>query len=583
MTTSLPAPQPKGSQKLQSVEYVWNLPSGIIPGALAATVLSLGAIAGSVYLRYGNFNLTQIPLNTETLSSSNLIGKQISFYRAPDSLYHIEFEISQNGQSTPILLSPVDLRLMIPQIPASIRENQTLTQWFLTEQEFNRQRVIFPAGSPEIHLRDRFMGYDPQDLSISLTNNCLGAGYWEVAIFAQNPDGQQKIYQGYFDFPKGAYARLVSELNGVAYWNHAPSIEPWPGFDFYSGMPFNLDSLRTVKRRYLIDAQDLNNENIFAINEQLSKAKLMVFNQPLDSVKTWEDLRQANPKFQTFVPPGIYHPDRLWTTDYSQIAHLQSATAKTIESPLADEKLLELELILKSQSGKIRKFVVSGLDWHQIPQVSTDRYDRGLYIPIGFAPKFTENYQQLKQNLPHQSPLFSVMLDGYNLAMNYRQDIGLNGLVVHRDIQNPHKLHFYFMSYERITLVSHYVLDLTQWVLMEYPEPEAMSAIKNLEHIPSMAISQVDLNQKVYTQLDQAWQENPQFKQRLIYRVFVDSQGRITGYLPSSPEAQDWVNNTPFSDLSLIADFEGTSLNSFRVVLTPMGGIEVSPWWGWNG
>lgn len=278
MTTSLPAPQPKGSQKLQSVEYVWNLPSGIIPGALAATVLSLGAIAGSVYLRYGNFNLTQIPLNTETLSSSNLIGKQISFYRAPDSLYHIEFEISQNGQSTPILLSPVDLRLMIPQIPASIRENQTLTQWFLTEQEFNRQRVIFPAGSPEIHLRDRFMGYDPQDLSISLTNNCLGAGYWEVAIFAQTPDGQQKIYQGYFDFPKGAYARLVSEINNVSYWNHAPSIEPWPGFDFYSGMPFNLDSLRTVKRRYLIDAQDLNNENIFAINEQLSKAKLMVFN-----------------------------------------------------------------------------------------------------------------------------------------------------------------------------------------------------------------------------------------------------------------------------------------------------------------
>ncbi|MDJ1176524.1 hypothetical protein [Roseofilum capinflatum] len=583
MTTHLPAPQPQRSQTLQSVEYVWNLPPGAIWAAIATTLLSLSAIAGAVYLRYSNFNLTQIPLNTEPISSSNLVGKRISFYRTSDSLYNIKFEISQNGQSTPILLNSIDLQLMIPQIPASLHGNQALTQWFLTEREFNRQRVIFPAGSPEIHLPDRFMGYDAQDISISLTNNCLGAGYWELALFAQTPDGQQKIYQGYFDFPQGAYARLVSELNGVPYWNYAPSIEPWPGFNFHRGMPFDLDSLRTVKRRYLIDAQDLNNENILALNEQRGKANLMVFNQPLDSIKTWEDLRQANPQFHTFVPPGIYNPDQLWTTQYSQISHLQSATAKTIESPLADQDLLELELIFKSQSGKIRKFILSGLDWHQIPQVSTDRYDQGLYIPIGFAPPFTENYQQLKQNPPHKSPLFSVMLDGYNLAMNYRQDIGINGLVIHRDIQNPHKLHFYFMSYERITLVSHYVLDLTQWVLIEHPEPEAMSAVKNFEYIPSMVLSQVDLNQKVYTQLDQGWQENPKFKQRLIYRVFVNSQGIITGYLPTSPEAQNWVNNTPLSDLSLVTDFENTNLNSFRVVLTPMGGIEVSPWWGWNG
>jgi len=582
VTTTLPTPQSKNTQPVQTVKYVSNLPHGVIPCALAASVLSLSAIAGFVYLRYGNFNSTQIPLQTESVQGSNLVGENISFYRAPNSLYNIEFEISQNGQSTPILLNNVDLRLMIPQIPASIRGNQALTQWFLTEREFNRQRVIFSAGSPEIYLPDGFMGYSSEEISIAVTNNCLGAGYWELAVFAETSEGKQKIYQGYFDFPKGAYSRLVSELNGVSSWDHAPSMEAWPGFNFYSGMPFDLDAIRTAKRRYLVDAQDLKHENILATNEQISKAKLMVVNQPLETLETWEDLHQANPKFQSFVPPGIYNPNKLWKTDYSQISHLQSATAKTIESPLANEELLELELTLKSQSGKLRKFIVSGVDWHQIPQVSTDQYDRGIYIPIGFAPPFTDNYEQLKQNPPHKSPLFSVMLDGYNLAMNYRKDIGINGLVMHRDIQNPHKLHFYFMSYERITLVSHYVLDLTQWVLMEHPEPEAMSAVKTFDYTPSMALSQVDLNQKVYTQLDQAWQTNPQFKQRLTYRIFVDSQGVITGYVPSSNEAQDWVDNTPLSDMSRASEFDDRGIDSFRVVFTPRGAIEVSPWWGWD-
>ena len=44
--------------------------------------------------------------------------------------------------------------------------------------------------------------------------------------------------------------------------------------------------------------------------------------------------------------------------------------------------------------------------------------------------------------------------------MNYRQDIGLNGLVMHRDLADPNVLHLYPMSYERITLVGHYVVDL---------------------------------------------------------------------------------------------------------------------------
>lgn len=430
MTTHLPAPQ--SSPQLQRVEYIWNLPPRIISAVIGASLLSLTAIAGSVYLRYGNSNLTQIPLKTETLKNSHLVGENMSFYLGKNSLYNIQFEISHKGESIPIRLENIDLELMIPQIPDILQGNQELTQWFLTEREFNQQQVIFPAGSPEINIPHGFMGYRPQDISITLTNNALGAGFWELALFAQTSAGKTQIYQGYFNFPKGAYRHLISQLNGVSYWHYAPSLENWPGFDFYQGMPFNLEALRTVKRQYLIPTQD-----------------------------------------------------RLSKTDYPQISQLQSASAKTIESPLADEELLELELIFKSESGKIRKLIISGLDWHKIPQLSTDDEDQGLYIPIGFAPPFRQNYQQLKQNPPQKNPLFSVMLDGYNLVMNYRQEVGINGLAIHRDLRNPHKLHFYLMSDKQMTGVSRSVLDLTQWVLIEHPEPEAMSVVKTFEPLPS--------------------------------------------------------------------------------------------------
>ena len=51
-------------------------------------------------------------------------------------------------------------------------------------------------------------------------------------------------------------------------------------------------------------------------------------------------------------------------------------------------------------------------------------------------------------------------LDGENRVIDYRKDIGLNGLILHRDALNEALLHVYILSYERITLVGHYVIDL---------------------------------------------------------------------------------------------------------------------------
>ena len=44
--------------------------------------------------------------------------------------------------------------------------------------------------------------------------------------------------------------------------------------------------------------------------------------------------------------------------------------------------------------------------------------------------------------------------------MDYRGDVGINGLVLHRDVDDPNLVHLYLMSYERIVLVGHYVVDV---------------------------------------------------------------------------------------------------------------------------
>ena len=101
-------------------------------------------------------------------------------------------------------------------------------------------------------------------------------------------------------------------------------------------------------------------------------------------------------------------------------------------------------------------------DLAKLPQLNPEQYSTGLYMPLGFGTPFTQDYADLEAQPPQTSPFFTVLLDGENRLLHYRKQVGINGIVLHRDAQNPHILHLYPMSYERITLAGHYMLDLTQ-------------------------------------------------------------------------------------------------------------------------
>ena len=66
------------------------------------------------------------------------------------------------------------------------------------------------------------------------------------------------------------------------------------------------------------------------------------------NIRTWEELRQADLKFQSFVTPGIYDEDQLWDSDFSQLAKVVGATGRQIRSPLTDASLVEVQVNFES-------------------------------------------------------------------------------------------------------------------------------------------------------------------------------------------------------------------------------------------
>ncbi len=418
-------------------------------------------IAGSGLLlfvnRYSNKNIEQIALHSPE-EDATFVGSNISFQVGENYQTDVTFDIAGPDGETTLNLRDIDLARFIPQVPEFAQDDPALTRWFLTEREFNRQRVIFAAGSEHIDIPGGFAGYSPDQLSIGLTNNCLGAGYWELAIYAETPTGRETVYQGYFDFSRGAYADMVSELNPTSYWKQARTMEAWPGFGFLKGTQFNLSDFRNVINETEVPATDFADEEIMAFGEQDKKSNLIVGEI---AGPTWADLRASDLQFQSFVPPGIYEESKLWGSDYSQIETLDTVIGREIESPLTTEPLKEVEMVFDGSEGT-RKLILTGLDMEAIPQLAAENYSDGIYMPLGFGTPFTQDYEDLKRINPAEHPFMTMVLDGDNRVVDYRIDIGLNGIVLHRDETNPDILHIYPMSYERITLVGHYTVDLSQ-------------------------------------------------------------------------------------------------------------------------
>jgi len=98
-----------------------------------------------------------------------------------------------------------------------------------------------------------------------------------------------------------------------------------------------------------------------------------------------------------------------------------------------------------------------------------------------------------------------------------------------------------------------------------------------------------DLNQKLYSTIRQNWSNRPTFTSELKYRVAVNKEGVIADYEPLNQVAFDHFRETPLPQLfqsvygsNVAAPNNKEPLAHFKVVFTPKGELEVTPFSGYR-
>lgn len=230
------------------------------------------------------------------------------------------------------------------------------------------------------------------------------------------------------------------------------------------GIPVNLDLLRKVIDEKSIPISFSPTEKIIASGEQKRKTRTTL----ATNLTTWDNFfdNQHDISFASFIPPGFYAHNKPHGNQYSRIGKLEQAIFRNIQpanskSSRVKKHLQEIELSFRdTKTGEQNKLLIGGINLKELPALAVSDYDKGLYMPMGIGvPPFYQSYEELKTHNPAKSPYFSMLLDQENKWIDHH-DLGVDGPVLHLDLDQPNLLHLYLLSYERNTLIAHYQFDL---------------------------------------------------------------------------------------------------------------------------
>lgn len=368
---------------------------------------------------------------------------------------HFDFIIEPtNSETAKIVFKNIDVSLMTPSEPEWTRGDPNLERIALIDRQWNRQQVSFPLNSDDLEVTGGD-GFERGHLySAELSKNCLNAGLWETLLFTHENGQKALYYQNWFTFPLGHYKRIFESNTRTSYRKHWYKLEHWSD---PSGTPVDLEKLREVKTERKIPVIFDPAEAIVAAGEQLRKRRTVIG----INIRRWSDFvsEKVDVGFAQFIPPGRYSVNNIWKNEYWRLVKVDGAILRDIRSPAQPLKpLQEIEMIFEDKRGNKNRFIVSGFDLNGLPQLGGADYPQGLYMPMGIGvPPFFQIYDELKKNPPDHSLYFSVMLNSKNKWINHHK-VAIDGQVMHRDEKTPDLLHIYLLSYERHSLISHYVL-----------------------------------------------------------------------------------------------------------------------------
>jgi hypothetical protein len=370
---------------------------------------------------------------------------------------HFDFVLEPTNEKTAkIVIKNIDLELLVPKAPAWVKQDEGLELIAFTDREWNRQQISFPANSPNIEIVGGD-GFEKQNLvEVALANNCLNAGYWEILLFNKDENNKTLYYQSWFTFPMGHYKNVFEKINNISYWRHWWRLEHWQD---PSGTIVNTELLRNVIAQKEIATQFPLDERIIVAGEQSRKVRTTL----ATNITTWRDFYENHHqiKFASFLPPGLYNQNKPWGNQYWRIGKFEKAIWRIVKPTGVKSNFDEIELVFTdTNNGEQNKLFISGVNLKNLPQLPVEEYPKGLYMPMGIGiPPFYQSYEELTKNHPDVSPFFSVLLDSQQRWIDHHR-LAVDGSVMHLDRDNLNLLHIYLLSYERNTLVAHFLLNL---------------------------------------------------------------------------------------------------------------------------
>lgn len=439
----------------------------LLIGVISLLLTALAVASFAFHNKYQQQNEMRVPIKEisavdypedpadRSLFYDRYSSRQLSLIHKGDQ--HFDFHLkSPRPEIATVILKDVDLSLFVPRLPSWLPKDENLEIIALVEREWNRQQVSFPKLSPHVEVSGGD-GWEQEELySVELARNSLNAGLWELMLFSHEEGKKALYYHGWFDFPLGHYRRIFEEINKVSYWKHWHRLEHWVN---PHGRLVAMEKLRTVEEEKLVDISYNPNERLIFSGEQKRKQRLT----RAPNVRCWMGFCESRQqvRFASFVAPGRYRIDAPWSNEFHRIAKLHRAVIRRVRSPASNKTLSEIELVFHAQGqGTVNRFIVGGIDMDHVPKLPMDQYDEGIYMPMGIAVgPFYQDYGALTRQPPHETPYYSVMLDGEGRWINHHE-VSIEGPVIHKDLHDPSLLHLYLLSYERHTLIAHYVLSL---------------------------------------------------------------------------------------------------------------------------
>ena len=393
-----------------------------------AVLLSAGIVRGSAASEFS------APLESEKLAP------------APDaparSFDRIEMRRGAGGaysvtllpEDRSLVLPPVDLRLLVPRVPAHARGNADLTKIALIQREFNRN---------EIH-NDL-----PGGLDFSIANNCLRQGLWEVKL-AENRGGKTiTLYHGWFDFPKAAYAALFEEVNGVPYAGWDALFSNYPKL---AGLAVPLPALRRVASETALPPLDLHSADpLQRLPEQTGKTKLLL--TPIGSYGDFAAAGKQPIVTARFSEPGFYNPADPMKFDLAWLAHPARTVFRKALPPGGGAPFSEIEIDF--ENGNRILFADSRIDSLAPRAAVPAGEDDVLKIVSGIGtPTIHAKAADRAAELAEDRPRYLFLLDAHGaLADNHFG--GVDGIYLWKDAASPARLHVWVVGYERIAFVAH--------------------------------------------------------------------------------------------------------------------------------